>query len=67
MTADLQPVIDALKAAFSDDAGFLDCNYTDIEDDGESRVVLDGQWDLAAIARALDEKGLLKIEWEGGR
>jgi hypothetical protein len=38
----LKPFIDALKAAFNDDTGFLDSNYTDIGDDDVSRVVLDG-------------------------
>lgn len=56
---DLKPFIDALKAAFNDDAGFLGSNYTDIGDDDVSRVVLDGQWDFAAIAHALHEQGLL--------
>ena len=56
---DLKPFIDALKAAFNNDKGFLDSNYTDIEDDDASSVVLDGQWDFAAIARALADAGLL--------
>ena len=56
---DLKPFIDALKAAFNDDTGFLDSNYTDIGDDDVSRVVLDGEWDFAAIAYALHEQGFL--------
>ena len=56
---DLKPFIDALKAAFNDDTGFLDSNYTDIGDDDVSRVVLDGEWDFAAIARALHNQGFI--------
>lgn len=65
---DLKPFIDALKAAFNDDAGFLDSNYTDIGDDDVSRVVLDGEWDFADTSRDLYDRGLpgpapLREEW----
>lgn len=71
----LKPFIDALKAAFNDDTGFLDSNYTDIGDDDVSRVVLDGEWDFAAIVYDLHEQSLLApaplreewgIQWDDG-
>ena len=72
---DLKPFIDALKAAFNDDTGFLDSNYTDIGDDDVSRVVLDGEWDFADTSRDLYEQGFLApaplreewgIQWDDG-
>lgn len=49
---------DEMLNAFDADEGLLGANYVRDDGGGASAVVLDGQWDLRKVARALDDAGL---------